>query len=230
MRVGSLFSGIGGLDLGLEWAGMEIVWQSEIDEYASAVLRKHWPYVPNVGDIKAVDPASLPAVDLVCGGFPCQPFSTASAGRQKGKDDDRYLWPEMLRLIQDVRPSWVLCENVAGIVTLALSLVVFDLESAGYEVAEPLEIPACAVGCDHRRARYWILAHSDDKGELRRAIDAKVAMLPRSSGDNRRAGTEDGFPKGVVDKAIGNAVSPLVAYEIGYSLMAANYGYNINPA
>jgi len=224
LTVGSCFSGIGGLDLGLEWAGMEIIWQCEIDEYASAVLQKHWPHVPNVGDIKVVDPASLPPVDLVCGGYPCQPFSTASAGRRRGKKDDRYLWPEMLRVIQGVRPSWVLCENVVGIVKLALPTVVSDLEGAGYEVAEPLEIPACSLGLDHRRSRIWILAHADDKGELRRAIDAKVAIMQRDCGDDRREGEAHGVSKGMVDKAIGNAISPLVAYEIGHAIMAAHYG------
>lgn len=222
MRVGSLFSGIGGMDLGLEWAGMEIVWQSEIDEYASAVLQKHWPNVPNLGDIKAIEPDSLQAVDLVCGGFPCQPFSTASSGRRKGKEDDRYLWPEMLRIVKVVRPSWVLCENVAGIVSMALDQVVSDLESSGYEVGEPLEIPACAVGCDHWRARYWVLAYSDDKGELRRTVDAKVAELSWCCRDNRRERKTNGFSKGMVDKAIGNAVSPLVAKEIGLKIMEAN--------
>lgn len=224
MRVGSLFSGIGGLDLGLEWAGMEIVWQSEINEYASAVLRKHWPHVPNIGDIKAIDPDSLPPVDLVCGGFPCQPFSTASSGKRRGKKDNRYLWPEMLHVIQGVRPSWVLCENVVGIVKLALSQVVSDLESAGYEVAESLEIPACAIGLDHRRQRIWVLAHADDQGELRRAVNAEVAFMPEGCGDDRREGEAHGVSKGVVDKALGNAIVPQVAYEIGRAIMAAHYG------
>ncbi len=223
MKVGSLFSGIGGLDLGLEWAGMEVVWQSEVDPYASAVLRKHWPHVTNYGDITRIDPASLPAVDIICGGFPCQPFSTASAGKRRGKQDHRFLWPQMFRVIKGVRPSWVLCENVVGIVSLALEQVVSDLETEGFAVAEPLEIPACAIGHDHRRSRYWIIAHADNKGQRICPVDAKVAVLSRCCGNNRREGAEDGFSKGMVDKAIGNAVAPKVANEIGRAIMAAHY-------
>lgn len=158
MRVGSLFSGIGGLDLGLEWAGMEIVWQSEIDEYASAVLRKHWPHVPNLGDIKAIDPASLPSVDLICGGYPCQPFSLA--GQRKGQKDDRHLWPVMRQVVATVRPDWCLCENVAGHVTMGLDDVLSDLEAIGY-ACQPFVIPACAVGTRSIRNRVWILAHTE---------------------------------------------------------------------
>lgn len=121
MKVGSLFSGIGGMDLGLEMAGMEIIWQSEIDPYASAILRKHWPNVPNIGDITTVNPATLQAVDLVCGGYPCQPFSVA--GRRQGERDDRHLWPIMRQIVAVVRPAWVLCENVAGHITMGLDSV-----------------------------------------------------------------------------------------------------------
>lgn len=163
MRVGSLFSGVGGLDLGLEWAGMEIVWQCEVDEYASAVLRKHWPNVPNVGDIKAIDPANLPPVDLVCGGYPCQPFSVA--GKRKGQNDDRHLWPYMRQVVETVRPTWCLCENVAGHVTMGLDSVLSDLEALGY-ACWPLVIPACAVDAQHIRERVFVVAHADGGREL----------------------------------------------------------------
>lgn len=157
MKVGSLFSGIGGLDLGLERAGMEIAWQVEIDPFCRRVLEKHWPNVPKYGDIRELRGDELEPVDLICGGFPCQPFSYA--GKRRGKEDDRYLWPEMLRIIKVLKPRWVLGENVAGIVNLALDTVLSDLESEGYETATFI-IPACAVGAPHRRDRVWIIAYS----------------------------------------------------------------------
>ena len=111
MKVGSLFSGIGGFDLGLEEAGMQVVWQSEIEPYCCKALKKHWPNVPNLGDIYGIkDP---PSVDLICGGFPCQPFSVA--GKRKGKADDRYLWPQTIRVIGHVKPRWIVLENVLGL-------------------------------------------------------------------------------------------------------------------
>ena len=156
--MGSLFSGIGGLDLGLTWAGMEIVWHSEIDPYASAVLRKHWPYVPNVGNITAIDPASLPAVDLVCGGFPCQPVS--HAGRRQGKGDDRWLWPYMRQVIEAARPTWVLGENVVGLVSMGLDGILSDLEDLGYATWQAV-IPAASVQAPHIRERVFVVAHAD---------------------------------------------------------------------
>jgi DNA (cytosine-5)-methyltransferase 1 len=162
VRVGSLFTGIGGLDLGLERAGIEIAWQCEIDPYCQQVLHKHWPEVKLYGDIRTVvDPEP---VDLICGGFPCQPFSVA--GKQRGKEDDRFLWPEMFRVIEAVRPTWVLGENVPGIINLALDDVLAQLEGLGYETATFI-IPACAVDAKHRRDRVWIVAHAT--GDLRRA-------------------------------------------------------------
>lgn len=164
MNVLDLFSGIGGFSLGLERAGMRTVAFCEIDPYCRAVLRKHWSDVPVYDDVRTLRAVNLQA-DVVCGGFPCQPFSTASRGKRGGVSDDRFLWPEMLRVISECRPSWVIGENVAGIERLALRQVVSDLESAGYEVAPPFEIPACAVGHDHRRSRFWFLAHANVRGE-----------------------------------------------------------------
>lgn len=162
MKVGSLFSGIGGLDLGLERAGMEITWQVENDPFCRRVLAKHWPDVPCYGDIRELSGANLEPVDLICGGFPCQP--TSHAGRRRGEDDDRWLWPEMLRLIRETRPAYVVGENVFGLVThnkgLLLASVVADLEAEGYEVAAPVVFPACAIGALHRRDRVWVLAYA----------------------------------------------------------------------
>jgi len=152
-----LFSGIGGFALAAGWAGFETVGFCDNEPYAQAVLKKHWPDVPIHGDIKALDGTAYRGVTLLTGGFPCQPFS--NAGKRRGKDDDRYLWPQMLRVIQEARPAWIIGENVAGIVNLALDRVCTDLEAEGYEV-EPIIIPACAVEAPHRRDRVWIVGHS----------------------------------------------------------------------
>jgi DNA (cytosine-5)-methyltransferase 1 len=110
LTVGSLFSGIGGFDLGLERAGMKVIWQSEIDQFARRVLKKHWPDVPNLGDITKVDWSKIERPDVICGGYPCQPFSTA--GKRGGTDDPRHLWPAMHNAICVLRPRYALMENV----------------------------------------------------------------------------------------------------------------------
>jgi len=156
-----LFSGIGGFALAAGWAGFETVGFCDNEPYAQAVLKKHWPSVPIHGDIKTLDGTAYRGVTLLTGGFPCQPFS--SAGKQRGKDDDRYLWPQMLRVIQEARPAWIVGENVAGIIGLALDQVCSDLEACGYEV-EPIIIPACGVDAPHRRDRVWIVGNAKFNG------------------------------------------------------------------
>jgi DNA (cytosine-5)-methyltransferase 1 len=152
-----LFSGIGGFALAAGWAGFETVGFCDNEPYAQAVLKKHWPNVPIHGDIKTLDGTTYRGVTLLTGGFPCQPFS--NAGKRRGKDDDRYLWPQMLRVIQEARPAWIVGENVVGIIGLALDQVCSDLEAEGYEV-EPIIIPACGVDAQHRRNRVWVMAYS----------------------------------------------------------------------
>jgi len=158
LTVGSLFSGIGGIDLGLERAGHRIVWHSEIDKYATRVLAKWWPNVPNLGDITKIkwNPKEH-YVDIIAGGYPCQPFSTA--GKRKGKEDPRHLWPYFLNAIRTIRPRYALMENVRGHLTLGFGDVLADLAACGYS-AEWQIIPASSVGAPHRRDRLFIVAYS----------------------------------------------------------------------
>jgi DNA (cytosine-5)-methyltransferase 1 len=159
----SLFSGIGGLDLAAEAAGFQTVGQCEWADYPTKVLEKHWPDVPRWRDIRTLTGDDIYAktgrrsVTVISGGFPCQPFSVA--GKRRGKEDDRYLWPEMCRVISEIRPSWVIGENVPGIVNLALDTVLSDLESQGY-TCQTFIIPACGVDAPHRRERIFIVAYS----------------------------------------------------------------------
>ncbi|QZT35225.1 DNA (cytosine-5-)-methyltransferase [Caldalkalibacillus thermarum TA2.A1] len=157
MTVGSLFTGIGGIDLAAEWAGMKIIWQCEIDPFCQKVLRKHWPEVKLYDDIRKINKSNTVCPDVIVGGFPCQPYSIA--GKRRGKEDDRDLWPEMFRVVKELRPTWVVGENVAGFINLGLDRTISDLESEGYET-QTFIIPACAVNAPHRRDRTFIVAHS----------------------------------------------------------------------
>lgn len=160
----SLFSGIGGLDLAAEWAGFQTVGQCEWADYPTNVLEKQWPLVPRWRDIRTLtgenfyERTGLRTVDIVSGGFPCQPFS--KAGKLRGKQDDRYLWPEMLRVIKELHPTWVIGENVANLLNLALDDVLSDLEAADYET-RAFMVPARGIGALHQRYRFAILAHAN---------------------------------------------------------------------
>ncbi len=157
LTVGSLFSGIGGIDLGLQRAGMEIRWQCECEPYCLAVLAKHWPDVKRFTDIKTL--TNPPPVDVLAGGPPCQPVSVA--GKRKGQDDARWLWPEFARLIRVVGPRYVLLENVPGLLVRGMGDVLGDLASLGYD-AEWRVISAADMGAPHLRRRVWIVAYPQE--------------------------------------------------------------------
>lgn len=166
MTHASLFSGIGGFDLAAEWMGWNNAFNCEINPFCRKVLAYHFPNAKQYEDVKAVDFTIYRGhVDVLTGGFPCQPFSLA--GKRRGTEDNRYLWGEMLRAIKEIEPRWVVGENVLGIVSwsdgMVFEQVQSDLEDAGYEV-QPYIIPACAVDAPHRRDRVWFVAHRRDAG------------------------------------------------------------------
>lgn len=160
LTVGSLFSGIGGLDLGLERAGMRVIWQSEIDPYACKVLKKHWPEVPNHGDIKKIKWEEVARPDVICGGYPCQPFS--QAGKRRGEEDPRHLWPWVREAISELRPRYAILENVRGHLSMGGLSVIGELASIGYD-AEWRVVSAASVGANHRRDRIVIVAYPSRK-------------------------------------------------------------------
>lgn len=167
----SLFSGIGGLDIAAEMAGFQTIGQCELADYPTKILEKHWPDVPRWRDIRTItqevfyERTGMHTVDVISGGFPCQPFSVA--GKKRGKEDDRYLWPEMLRVVRELAPRWVVGENVPGILRLAAADVIESLEREGYH-AVVFAFEAAAVGAPHRRERVAFVAHRHGEGLQRR--------------------------------------------------------------
>jgi|TARA_Y100001937_G_scaffold76309_1_gene103648 DNA (cytosine-5)-methyltransferase 1 len=162
-----LFSGIGGFSLGLEEAGLvETIAFCDYEPYCQKILKKHWPKVPIYNNIKELNYETLKQdgikdIDIITGGYPCQPFSVA--GKQRAEKDPRHLWPEMFRLIKECRPTWVIGENVSGHIKLGLDTVISDLESEGYST-RTFNIPASGVGALHQRQRIWIISHTNEHG------------------------------------------------------------------
>ncbi len=166
MKHGSLFSGIGGFDLAAEWMGWENVFHCEINDFGKKILKYYWPEAITYDDIKKTDfSIHRGQIDILTGGFPCQPYSTA--GMRKGKDDDRHLWPEMLRAIWEIQPTWIVGENVRGFTNwnggMVFDEVQSDLEAKGYEVL-PFILPSASIGANNIRERVWFLAYSNSVG------------------------------------------------------------------
>ena len=225
MTHGSLFSGIGGFDLAASWMGWKNAFHCEIDEFCSRVLKYHFPDSEHYGNIKTTDFTKWRGkIDVLSGGFPCQPFSVA--GRRRGAEDDRYLWPEMLRAVREIRPTWIVGENVAGILTMVqpgeetpvageasvfgedyeetelrqryvVETVCTDLEREGYSV-QPLVIPACAVGAPHRRDRVWFIARRTQSNECENQCGEDFVAHRDDAGaeDKQREGADGVHPAG----------------------------------
>ena len=219
MKVLDLFSGIGGFSLGLEWAGMSTVAMCEKDPYCRKILAKHWPDLTIHEDIRNLDGKKYTnAIDLVAGGFPCQPFSVA--GKRKGADDDRHLWPEMLRVIQEAKPRWVIGENVFGFINMALDDVQSDLEREHYEVRK-FVLPAVAVDARHRRDRIILIAYSNSPA---------VWNLPERQAqgrDNLQAGRQAITPDNGPSQSMANSYGK--GLEIGQDLRE-NHEQELSPS
>jgi len=209
MNVLDLFSGIGGFSLGLERAGMNTVAFCEILPFCQKVLAKNFENIPIFNDIKSltqgrlVNELGIKKIDVVCGGFPCQPFSIA--GQKKSTKDDRDLWPEMFRIIAETRPTWVIGENVSNFINLAFTRSKTDLEGIGYTV-RPFVIPACAVGAGHRRERVWIIAHLNGgaiwDGSERRPEGRTWPICPKGEAVSSHDG-EQGFTSNIDSNGLG---------------------------
>ena len=232
LTVGSICAGIGGWDLGLERAGMVTRWQVELDPWCRRVLARHFPHAERYEDAHAVDYTEVGYVDVIAAGYPCQPFSVA--GLRRGSDDPRNVWPAVARAVRDIRPRFVLLENVAAHLSLGFSDVLGDLATLGYDARWEV-LPAAAFGAPHLRERVWVIATwpaaSNTSGQRCEELDAATepghmghpAGAPDShwsSGPSqpwvRRV--DDGVPRGLDRRrlrALGNALVPQIAEYIG---------------
>jgi len=242
MRHLDLFSGIGGFALGLNRAGFETVAFCEIDPFCQRVLKKHWPEVPIIEDVKDAEKFdAIGGVDIITGGYPCQPFS--AAGLKRGDNDDRHLWPAMFEIIRRKRPAWVIGENVAGHISMGLDEVLTDLEAEGYQ-ARAFVIPACSVDSPQRRDRCWILANAEssrgtgggseehgagkriflteeqERGQIWSEIERRGLLRRWDETESPVRGMVDGVPDWVDRvKSLGNAVVPQIPEIIGKAIM-----------
>ena len=228
MRFISLFSGIGGFDLGFERAGMTCVTQIEKDDFCQKVLTKHWPDVPKYRDIRDVECQSLPPAEVIIGGAPCQPFS--SSGVKRGAKDDRYLWPEMFRIIRCVHPQWVVFENVANLVRMEeYSNIHTDMDTEGYDTISLL-LPASGIGAPHLRKRLFMVSNSTGgRCEKQWGFGSKkisISDLERFSWWASEPGVcrvANGVPNRMDRlRALGNAVVPQLAQIIATAIIQTN--------
>lgn len=247
LSVGSLFSGIGGLELGLEMTGrFKTEWQVEQNEYCRRVLARHWPNAQRFEDVRNVGKENLPAVDVICGGFPCQDVSTSGkrAGIKEGTRSG--LWFEYARIVRELRPQYVIVENVPGLLSDGMGTVLGDISLLGYD-AEWTTLSACSVGAPHPRERVFIIAHSErrDVEELGtrprpyRNPGPKASNGPLYVGDfgmgwpieSRVLRSRHGFPAGSLTlHALGNAVVPQVAEVVARRLLEIHDSLNTEAA
>jgi DNA (cytosine-5)-methyltransferase 1 len=227
LTIGSLFSGIGGLELGLEWAGLgPTLWQVEISEPCRRVLARHWPEAERHEDVRSVGAATLAPVDLVCGGFPCQNLSHANIRTRSGLEGAQSgLWTQYARVVEEIRPRAAVVENIADGWRRWVPVVRRDLGRLGY-ASVPLLLRASDVGAPHQRARVFVVAKSYGDGESARAVHAQMAKLPATSGTLRKKwrrpspralGVADGVSECMERlHQLGNAVVPQCAQVIGH--------------
>lgn len=240
LTIGSLFAGIGGLELGLERAGLgPVLWQVENDRFCRSVLSEHWPHAERFEDVRTVGAGELAPVDLICGGFPCQGFS--DAGHREGMADDRSgLWQEYARVIRELRPRLVVLENVPRLLSMGFAGVIGDLAACGFD-AEWAVLRASDVGLPHLRERLFAVAYapgfrreesrgildciscegapsSPDAFDVTRTLRGRLRAVPAGVADRG----PDGFPPGLDRyRALGNAVVPQVAEVIGHAIVEA---------
>lgn len=233
MKALSLFSGIGGIDLAGEWAGIETVAFCEREPFCQKVLKKHWPHVPIYDDVytltkERLEQDGIGTIDVIFSGDPCQPYS--HAGDRKGEADDRFLWPEVNRLLETIKPRWIVRENVVGNITLGLDSVLADLDDNGY-TWQTFVIPACAVGAYHRRNRVFVVANAyglrvegSTEKQILRKFNLQIGQVSESFSEaerrfntfeSRLCRTLHGIPNGVDRvRSLGNAVVPQQIYPI----------------
>jgi DNA (cytosine-5)-methyltransferase 1 len=211
VSAGSLCTGIGGLDLAVEaHFGAELAWYAEVEPAPCTVLEREWPGVPNVGDLTAVDWSGVEPVDVLTAGYPCQPFS--HAGKRKGSEDVRHLWPFIAEAVRVLRPRWVVLENVAGHLTLGFGDVLRDLAEAGFD-AEWCLLRASDVGAPHRRERLFVVA-TDASGA---GAGRNVGAVPRQAQEGRRAGAD-------VRPAVDDGAAPTAATDLGHERCGDAWG------
>ena len=212
MRHGSLFSGIGGFDLAAEWMGWENVFHCEWNDFGKKILHYYWPNAIQYDDITKTDfTIHRGQIDILTGGFPCQPYS--AAGKRLGKEDERHLWPHMLRAIQEIQPRWVVGENVLGLVNwddgLVFQEVCADLEAQGYEV-QPFVLPAASKGAPHSRQRVWFVAYSKlyaDGLRTEGRMDLDGELLERRKREEATNGLNNLSKDGNVTDTNGNRIN-----------------------
>ena len=223
MNHGSLFSGIGGFDLAASWMNWENIFHCEWNPFGQKVLKHHFPQSISYNDITKTDfSIHRGEIDILTGGFPCQPYSLA--GKRKGKEDERHLWPEMLRAIREIQPSWVVGENVFGLINwsggLVFDEVQADLEAAGYEVF-PYVLPACAVNAPHRRDRVWFVAYNQHNGNRRREQQQESEQKTNRASEN--TGSTGGKERLFTCEALQNDTHPN-----GNGFNGSNGEYEVN--